>query len=488
MSQRGLTKPDTSTLIGDQKDAFEKTLKFLESGEQFLTFEGFAGVGKSFCINMLVQHLLTEHSTNICVAAPTHKALNVITHMASFSSDNLSYATIHSVLGLRPEITSEGKEIFVKDKQSKNKLKEFDLLIVDESSMLDDQLFGYLKIECDKNPYLKIIFVGDGFQLPPINHSSSIPMSEDRREHFGIGHIKLTQIVRQKGTNPIIEFSKEIREGIFKPRHMKNEEGHGIYVVSSKDSGYRKVLKKFFCNEKYESNADFCRVTSWTNKSVDDYNIAIRKMIYEYRIRNRMTELKGSPKEEMKEILMEEFPFYRNGSATLPKYIIGDKLIVDKPVFTNDEISPEIIFHTSEELMVEDISFETRIGLGEAYKCYVAKVKNLFDGQHHYIEMIHDDDVIPFEAHKERLRQEALKKKKRSSAARDAWVRFYSLDKRFARLKYAPALTAHKSQGSTYENIIINIPDITRNRKREEMLKMLYVAVTRAQKRAILLV
>ena len=180
--------------------------------------------------------------------------------------------------------------------------------------------------------------------------------------------------------------------------------------------------------------------------------------------------------------------FYRNGVATLPRYIVGDKLIVDKPIFTDDNISPEIIFHTSDELLVEDISFDTKLGLGEAYKCYVAKVKNTFDGTHHYIEMIHDDDLNQFESHKERLKQEAIKKKKGTKSSRDAWVKYYSLEKRFARLKYAPALTTHKSQGSTYENIIINVNDMLRLRKREELMKMLYVAVTRAQKRAILLV
>ena len=89
---------------------------------------------------------------------------------------------------------------------------------------------------------------------------------------------------------------------------------------------------------------------------------------------------------------------------------------------------------------------------------------------------------------KERLRQTALAKPKRSKSAREAWKIYYTLDKRFARLKYAPAITTHKSQGSTYENVIMVVPDMLQNRKKQELLQLLYVGVTRCQERSFLFV
>ena len=100
------------------------------------------------------------------------------------------------------------------------------------------------------------------------------------------------------------------------------------------------------------------------------------------------------------------------------------------------------------------------MGYGEVYKCYIAEVKNIYTGRVEFIEIVHEDDEEKFEAAKEKLRKEALQEKKGSVEARNKWITYYELDKRFARLKYAPCLTTYKSQGSTYENIIIFAQDI----------------------------
>ena len=497
-----IEKPNPETLIGKQKEVFDTLINFYSSGETMFCLEGFAGTGKSHTSNMFFQHLLYEHNTRICVCAPNHKAVRVIRSMATFESDNLDYSTIHSLLGLRPDIDQNGNEIFVKDSQSSNKVEDYDLIVIDEGSQLNDYLFGLLMAELNKNPYLKIIFIGDGKQLGPIGflksdeekksghkRVTSIPLDEKTRENFDIGHIAMTDIVRQKGSNPVIDFSKELREGVFNPRKLVNDKGQGIFIVKGTKQ-YRTVLKKMFCSENYDMNPDYCRVTAWTNNSVNHYNAEIRKMIYKDRIYKRMEDLSKFGNEEKISILKKEFPYYRNGKMELPKFLVGDKVIVDKPVFHEsiDSQNAQIVYHTSEELVIEDILIDTRMGLGEVYKVYDASVKNLFDGQTQRIEMIHEDDEMKFEQHKERLRQTALAKPKKSKSAKEAWKIYYSLEKRFARLKYAPAITTHKSQGSTYENVIMLVPDMLQNRKKQELMQLLYVGVTRCQERAFLFV
>lgn len=483
---RSPKKPDSSTLIGQQKDAYQSLLDFMESGDRMYCLEGYAGVGKSYITNMFVEEMICNYGSFICAAAPTHKAVSVIRRMAEFSSDNLSYNTIHSLLGLRPFITDRGEEKFVKDSQKKNKVGEFDIIIVDESSMLDDQLFVYLLEELDINAHLKIIFVGDGKQLPPVNHTSSIPMSAEKRKDYKIGYTNLTEIIRQKEGNPIIELSKQFRNKIYSPKMNLNDEKEGVIIVKSK---HRKaVLKKLFTSKEYEKDGDYCRATAYRNDVVNFYNVEIRKLIYKDKIQKKVASYRdeGLSDSEMIPLLSEEFPFWKNGKMNLPKYVIGDKLIVDKPIFDSD--TKQITFQTNEELIIEDYTIENRMGSGKMYKCYIADVKNIFSGKKELLEIVHEDDDLKYEQHMDKLRQMALKNKKGTRAARDAWVHYYDLDKRFARLKYAPCLTTYKSQGSTYENVILITPDILNNRKEQEMFQHLYVGVTRARKRAFLFV
>lgn len=51
---------------------------------------------------------------------------------------------------------------------------------------------------------------------------------------------------------------------------------------------------------------------------------------------------------------------------------------------------------------------------------------------------------------------------------------------RFAQLNYGYAITVHKSQGSTFKNVFIDIMDIFENFNQKERLKCLYTAITRS--------
>jgi ATP-dependent exoDNAse (exonuclease V) alpha subunit len=59
---------------------------------------------------------------------------------------------------------------------------------------------------------------------------------------------------------------------------------------------------------------------------------------------------------------------------------------------------------------------------------------------------------------------------------------------RFAQLNYGYAITVHKSQGSTFKNVFIDIMDIFSNYKQEERIKCLYTAITRSSQSLDLLV
>ena len=52
----------------------------------------------------------------------------------------------------------------------------------------------------------------------------------------------------------------------------------------------------------------------------------------------------------------------------------------------------------------------------------------------------------------------------------------------FAKLNYGYCITVHKSQGSTFENVYIDMDDILKNNNEEETMKCIYTAITRTSK------
>jgi ATP-dependent exoDNAse (exonuclease V) alpha subunit len=80
---------------------------------------------------------------------------------------------------LRPEITNDGKQIFVKDPKTPSKFAMYDLIIIDEASMIDDALFAEIMAQNIRNS--KIIFVGDPEQIPPVGPTEKVylkPLNE----------------------------------------------------------------------------------------------------------------------------------------------------------------------------------------------------------------------------------------------------------------------------------------------------------------------
>jgi exodeoxyribonuclease-5 len=66
------------------------------------------------------------------------------------------------------------------------------------------------------------------------------------------------------------------------------------------------------------------------------------------------------------------------------------------------------------------------------------------------------------------------------------WKKFWDHKDLFHDVKYAYALTAHRSQGSTYENVWVDFQDILLNRNRKEAFQCLYVACSRPTTRLYL--
>lgn len=161
-------------------------------GPQVFRLFGWAGTGKS----TLAVHL-AQDVRKVRFAAFTGKAALVMRKRGCKGAQ-----TIHSLIYTLVS-EKEGEPRFVLDDESP--AADADLIVIDEVSMVDEQLgrdllsFG-----------VKVLVLGDPFQLPPVQGAGFFTTEEP--------DIMLTEIHRQAADNPIIHLSMQVREGGFLER------------------------------------------------------------------------------------------------------------------------------------------------------------------------------------------------------------------------------------------------------------------------------
>ena len=458
---------ELSQLNKGQVQAYDNIIAFLEdvSHDMFL-LEGYAGTGKTFLVSKIIDYISFKHPRwKIAATAPTNKAVKVLEAAGKISSHAVTFMTIHRLLGLSEEITDEGKQIFVQKSMDRNTIDDYDVIVVDEVSMLNDELFKDL---CKYSPRIKIIFMGDPAQIPPVGKTDCIPFVAEERDKYKIKMALLTEIMRQNESNPIVQASFTIRNNLYQ-QHLDlplytniNDQGHGIdFIDLSKLENKDKMqllVKQYFDCDAFRENADHAKFIAWRNVIIDGLNDRIRKIIHK--------------------------------KDVLDKILIGEKLIADKPVV--DTFAGGIIFQTNSEFEV--IKFEVkkkgvRLSSGDHYQfqcydCTVQYIDNEITLQKN-IQIIHEDDQDYFEKISNKVKEHAIRST--FTARKFAWKEYYRFINTFARVKYNYAITAHKSQGSTYTNVFVMNSDLDKNSNVYERNRIKYTAFTRAAEKLFII-
>lgn len=121
----------------------EQDRRDLNTTQKFRLLTGYPGVGKSTTVITLVA-LLQLAELKVCLATPTHQAKEVLLEMALDNNVKVPVKTIYSLLGLRPEITDDGEEVFVKDPSVNSTIGDYDFIVLDEASMINKLLWTIL--------------------------------------------------------------------------------------------------------------------------------------------------------------------------------------------------------------------------------------------------------------------------------------------------------------------------------------------------------
>lgn len=196
---------------------------------------GSPGTGKTYTAARVIYELGKSIGfDSIAVAAPTGKAAVRITQAMQAYGLPLRAMTWHSLLGVGETDSESGNWSFDHDESNP---WPFQLIVGDESSMIDTNLMSSIMRAASKN--CRLLFIGDVNQLPPVGHGA--PLRDLIRA--GVPYGELREIKRNSGG--IVEACAAIRDGqawqpsdnLIVNNHSDQMDAMNAEIAISKNSG-----------------------------------------------------------------------------------------------------------------------------------------------------------------------------------------------------------------------------------------------------------
>jgi exodeoxyribonuclease V alpha subunit len=181
-------------ITDQQKQAVENALRYPIS-----VMTGGPGTGKSYTVATLIS-ALEALGKKYAMAAPTGRAAKRLAE-----STGRKASTIHRLLSFVPDPEDTDQLMVFDDPEE----LDFDLLVIDEASMLDLPLAYRLLKAIPAGAHL--LLVGDVDQLPSVGAGNFL---RDMIECEMVPVVRLTEIFRQAATSRIIANAHRINQGI----------------------------------------------------------------------------------------------------------------------------------------------------------------------------------------------------------------------------------------------------------------------------------
>lgn len=442
-----------------QENMIRKISSFLLSDESdIFVINGYAGTGKTSAVAAVVSLLGSLHLKCVLLA-PTGRAAKVFSSYASAPA-----YTIHKHIYRQKSVGGDGFGQFTlapnKDKDTVYFVDEASLLGIDSMQQQSTQLFGSGNLLDDLVTYVrsaqgnKLVLIGDSAQLPPVGLDASPALSEDYMAMMGnVEWAALTTVVRQPKASGILHNATVLREMIVRCEDFSEDIDDLVPKLSA--DGFDDVeritggdlidcLSDAYSRYGEDDTVILCR----SNKRAIRYNKGIRAAV--------------QFKEE--------------------RLVRGDKLMIVKNCyqFMEDVKGMDYIANGDIARLVKISGYEDRYGL------HFAKARLSFpdyDDQEIVANVILD--TLCSESASLTYEQQNMlyngvnedyahirSKKKRYDAVRED--KYYNA----LQLKYANAITCHKSQGGQWKCVFIDNPFWQESLVPDD-LKWLYTAVTR---------
>lgn len=436
---------DKIVLNEEQKKAIKQIDNFIKSGdsEEWFVLEGKAGVGKTTVITHAILPFLSKK--RIVLSALSHKAKNVIHQkVKELTIDSeprgLVSLSVASMLGMTFDLeTGQFVKIYTRKKP---KIKQMDIIIVDECSMINEM--GLNLIMSEKKKTAKVIFLGDVGQLPPIRENNE--KNGEISPTFNTNNkYKLYNRVRQSEGSKILSYSDYYWENSV----VSDDPVEDPIPLQERVDSYDLVFKtnleltikenvNNFLELKTPQKQDHIKVVVYKNKTREMINWYIRDLIYD------------KPKE----------------------YEVGDILIFNDNYGDGDDI----LIENATQVSINSILEKKFNNKWDGY------LINVTDGVESWdVEVLAKKSYPEYNKYVSQLFNEAKTLplgRTRTNRLKNAW----SAKRRFANVDFGYAITSHKSQGSTYKYVIVVEDDILSVGPITDVEKSqsLYTAITRA--------
>ncbi|MDG1426993.1 MAG: AAA family ATPase [Flavobacteriales bacterium] len=439
----------------EQNDIITDISEFITTigNRSIYVLKGYAGTGKTTLVSSLVKSLPVVAKRHVLMA-PTGRAAKVL---AKYSKRAAS--TIHrKIYWIR---TNKSGNTFITRKENTHTNTIF---FVDEASMIsenNEKAFGNRSLLDDLIEYVyegldcKLILIGDTAQLPPVHLEVSPALNEEileRKSNKQIISRELTEVVRQKENSLILNNATLIREKIAKedytfPSIITNSEV--IRINTGED--LQDALESAYSNNGINNTSVICR----SNKRANLYNQQIRA-----KIRWQENEISSG---DMLMVVRNNY-FWLDESSKAGFIANGDIIMVTKINETIERYgfrfaraSVEMVDYPKEKnldllLLLDTLTSESPTISYDQYQKLYKEISKDYKGQKEINKKIKEDEF------------------------------FNALQ-----IKFAYAITCHKSQGGQWENIFVDMGYFTDQMLDKAYLRWLYTAITRATKKLYLI-
>lgn len=256
-----------------QIDALNEMDIFMKSNETSMTLSGYAGTGKTSLMEIIAKKGRKQNRP-VVFCATTNKAAAVLNERVSKAG--FKAATLNKVFGISVEVDSNSSTYNARNLV--NVLKDADItpgttVVIDEASMINEENYGILNNIAKRNS-LKIIYVGDEAQLAPVGEDK---ISKVFRNGDG-KVIRLTQVERTDD-NAILKEATDLRNGNpLSGISSFNGKGEGVaYISPNHQDEINNVVANYVKGLKHDPN--YFRILAFTNKAVSAYNNQVRELL-----------------------------------------------------------------------------------------------------------------------------------------------------------------------------------------------------------------
>ena len=422
------------TLNPEQKLLYDKIVS-QDFSKMLVLGEG--GSGKSLTICKSVSQLARDGFFNMVVCAPTHLArLNIMNKLDSDVRHLVETCTVASLLMKFGIDSEDGTVQFTAGKI--DKINKYGLVVLDECSMISDSDYRLLM-----SSKAKIIFSGDYKQLPPVMAKSA---EKSMNSHVTTGNLEVIHLVQQMRQQGVIHAAAERnRDKVWFPD--KDETGAGgesITVHNGRESLIRTMIESLKADKRGYNSTYYHRFITYRNRDVRAIGKRIRDEFLGYSFG---FDASSFPFIAHELIMMRE----NKGNIGYNGELVNIESVKKDPSYANGSPYPWISY----ELLVTG-SLGTGL-IRTIPPCSLSDYEEYMKG-------------LQSKLHKHQIRgeiDEAARVLKTIKRIRSYWTL----------TQFPYAVSTHKSQGMTIENVYLDTEAFVSAPNRRALL---YVGISRA--------